>query len=318
MRSRLLKSAALAMSSLLSLGACLDEPFLRDNPLDADADVVVEITGVPDTVFSRGGSFIASVSSSVPLPVGTEVTWRGVGVAAFPSGQVVATGAGFTPRTVSVFATLGPAENPREVRRDFIDMQRPFSTELSCNPTCNVLGLGQLILLNFRAIDSLGTVVAGYPYAPPGDSLVVRDTSVLYDLDTLDAGTLRVRARAVGQTWFVWRSARSRILTDSMLITVEQRPTQVHVSNCDMWIHAPDSTGQIQVAAITDGNGTPIPQPWPEIQWTPGESLNGTGTIAVSPSGAIMVLQRDVTWYTTAYATAYPNVAIGGCRIYAP
>jgi hypothetical protein len=311
------RSAAIAtVAFALTMGACLDEPFLRDNPLDADADVHLEILGLPDTIHARGVSVIASLSSSEPLPDGAEVRWAAPGLTAFSSGLIFAHASTIQKRVVRVSASLGPLANPRVVTKDVVHWQRPYSIRLGCQPSCDMPGIGGIIHVGFQTLDSLGTPVAGYPFRPAGDTLAIRDTLVVQHHDFLTSDTVRLRSRTVGETWFVWRAAQHRTLLDSIKIRVEQVPTTLS-TNCEIWINRPATTGQIDVLNIRDGYGHPLLGPWPDIEWLPGVSIHGTGTVEVSPSGAITVIEPEVTWYATARVVGQTTV-IGGCVIYAP
>jgi hypothetical protein len=313
MTSRTFAPTTLALAATLVLGACLDEPFLRDNPLDIDADVSVEIVGLPDSLFSAGDTFRVSLVTDPPLPAGASIRWYGYKLESFGTGLFRVTGSSHEAAFATVTAELGPARVPREITRSVVVRQRIFNIVTRCDTGCRYTSLNWVDTVNTTPYDSLGSVVTGF-FPTSNATLVSRDTNVMRVVHARVSNYwTAIQPRANGQTWIVMSFLGEAIAKDSFRVTVDQQLASVP-NNCPISLYGSTSSQIVSSPTGYDSRGAVFQAPLPALAWDVGSWAGGNAMVASVTSTGLFTLHSGgyAAWET--YQRTPSGTVVAGCQ----
>lgn len=208
-----------ALCVALSSAACVDAPFERINVADPGSSARVVLSGIPDSLHSRGavvgvGALIAD--GQLPrrvagLTLRAELEAGGVGsqqvlVQTGANEFQVGTGASVIPQAVIVYALAAPTNPRRLAERSVIVWQRPRSADLECqSPGCaSMPGVGSTSTLVLTLRDSLSFLVNPGTGATRYGNFISRAPELVEVVDRPLANTVRVRGVAAGTAWIVF------------------------------------------------------------------------------------------------------------------
>lgn len=207
----------------LAVSACQDITFARTNPYDLEAHPTI-VVGAPDSLFTHGASFTATLTSDLPLPDrladGSAATWT----ASAPLGSFfngifhVTDEVTVAPVSVTLTAEFGD----RTVSKTVVVMQRPTMLILRCAtfPCDTLRSFGEVDDRPLDGRDADQREIIDLAGLLAASTVLTRDPSVL----TWEVGDqphhIRTRAVANGTTWLV---ASYGGFADSAMVVVRQR-----------------------------------------------------------------------------------------------